>query len=114
MNTSEPVLALKALAALLGVVVATQRFGLTAAHADAIIAAVTAVLGAVAAWRVRPVAPVVFTTALTALADLFAAFGMHWSVTLVAAVNGLMLAVLAMLTRAQVSPVSGPVVRPAP
>jgi uncharacterized membrane protein HdeD (DUF308 family) len=108
----EPALVLGAVSAALSLLVALN-IGLTSVQAALWIAAITAVFGVVKAMLTRPVAPAAFTTAVVAVTDLLA--GYHWALSpgLIAAVNGLVLAVLTLLTRAQVSPVSGPVVRDA-
>lgn len=103
----EPALIIGAVSAGLSLLVALGIGGLTSEQAALIVAAITAVGGVVTALATRPVAPAAFTAAVTAVADLLAGF--HYSVApaTVAAVNGVVLAVLALLTRAQVSPTGG-------
>ncbi|MBB0231798.1 hypothetical protein FOE67_20440 [Streptomyces calidiresistens] len=99
----EPALWLGVLSAGLSVAV-TLGVGLTTVQAGAIVAAVSAVGGAVTAAVTRPVAPAAFTGAIGALVALVAAFGLEVSPELVAAMSGMTVAVLALLTRGQVSP----------
>jgi hypothetical protein len=79
---------------------------LSAGQAAWINTAIGAVAGIVVAVKTRPVAPQAFTYALTSLAGLLAAYGMDLSQTMVTDANLLVLAFLALLTRAQVSPTS--------
>lgn len=100
----EPVAVLNTLSAVLGLVVSLGVTPLTAEMSGAIVAFVTAVLGGIAAARTRPIAPQAFTTIVAAGAVLVATFGFEVSQATVGAVNGVVLAVLTLLTRAQVSP----------
>jgi hypothetical protein len=101
------------LSAVLGLVVMLGIGGLTTGQASAITAAVSAVFMVVAGLLTRPIVPGVWTAAVTAMADLAAAFGVHWSAGAIAAVNTLIVALLAAVFRGHVTPVSraaGPVV----
>ncbi|MFD7922557.1 hypothetical protein ACFV3R_25435 [Streptomyces sp. NPDC059740] len=100
----EPVVYLNALSAALGLVVTLGITGLTQEMAGAIVAALTAVLGAIAAWRTRPVAPQAFTAVVAAGATLAATFGYDVSQATIGAVNAVVLTLLTLLTRAQVTP----------
>lgn len=100
----EPVVALNTLSAALGLIVSLGVTSLTATQAGAIVGVATAVLGAIAAWMTRPVAPQAFTTAVAAGATLVAAFGWEVSQETVGAVNLVALAALTLLARGQVSP----------
>ncbi|MFC8985995.1 hypothetical protein [Streptomyces sp. NPDC057115] len=100
----EPVVVLNTLAAVLGLVVSLGITSLTAVQAGAIVAVVSAVLGGVAAAMTRPVAPQAFTAIVAAGATAVAAFGYEVSQETVGAINTLVLAVLTLLTRVQVSP----------
>lgn len=102
----EPVVVLNTLSAVLGLVVSLGFSALTPEQAGAIVGVVTAVLGAVAAWLTRPVVPQAFTAVVAAGAVLVAAFGYDVSQSTIGAVNGVVLAVLTLLTRPQVSPSS--------
>ncbi|MCX5522575.1 hypothetical protein OG342_06820 [Streptomyces bobili] len=100
----EPVVVLNALAAVLGLVVSLGVTSLTAEQAGVIVAAVSAVLGAIAAAMTRPVAPQAFTALVAAGATAVAAFGYEVSQETIGAINVLVLAGLTLLTRAQVTP----------
>lgn len=100
----EPVVVLNALSAALGLVVSLGVTPLSATMSGGIVALVTAALGAVAAWRTRPITPQVFTTVVAAGADVAATFGFHASQGLIGGINGAVLALLTLLTRGQVTP----------
>lgn len=100
----EPVVVLNTLAAALGLVVALGVTDLTDQHAGAIVGGATAILGAIAAWMTRPVAPQAFTTLVAAGAVLVAAFGYDVSQTTIGAINTAALAFLTLAARGQVSP----------
>jgi hypothetical protein len=100
----EPVVVLNTLSAILGLIVTLGVTSLTDVQAGAIVGATTGVLGAVAAVKTRPVAPQAFTTVVASGAVLVAAFGYEVSQGTVGAINTTVLAVLTLLTRAQVSP----------
>ncbi|MGW9437925.1 hypothetical protein [Streptomyces sp. NPDC055607] len=101
----EPVVILNTLAAVLGLVVSLGITSLTDAQAGAIVGVATAVLGGIAAAMTRPVAPQAFTAIVGAGAVLVAAFGYEVSQETVGAINTVVLTVLTLLTRVQVSPV---------
>lgn len=100
----EPVAALNALSAILGLVVSLGVTPLTADMAGGIVAFVTAVLGAAAAAMTRPIAPQAFTTTVAAGAVLVGTFGFDVSQATIGAINGVVLAGLTLLTRVQVTP----------
>lgn len=100
----EPTLWLQALAAVLGLVVTFGWDQLTAEQAALWVAAGTAVVAAVNAALVRPVAPVAFTGLVAAVAALAAAYGFGATQEQVGMVQGIVVAVLALLTRMQVEP----------
>lgn len=100
----EPVALLNTLAAILGLIVSLGFTPLTAEMAGALVAFVTAVLGAVAAAMTRPIAPQAFTTVVAVGAVLVGTFGYEVSQGVIGSINGVVLAVLTLLTRAQVSP----------
>lgn len=77
---------------------------LTATQAAWINTAIAAVVGVVVAWQTRPIAPQAFTYAVASLAGLLGAYGLHLSTQSVAAFSALVVAVLAAITRGQVSP----------
>ncbi|GAB3856523.1 hypothetical protein GCM10029963_53040 [Micromonospora andamanensis] len=104
----EPTLWIQALSAMLGVLVTFGVPGLSATQAAAIVAAVSAVFAAINAALVRPVAPAAFTGLVTAFAVLVAAYGLDVSQETVGAVQLTVVAVLALLTRTQVTPAADP------
>ncbi|WP_047892145.1 hypothetical protein [Micromonospora sp. RV43] len=104
----EPTLYIQALSALLGVLVTFGIDGLSAEQSAAIIAVLSAVLAAVNATLVRPVAPAAFTGLVTAVAVLVAAYGLDVSQETVGAVQVAVVGVLALLTRNQVTPKTTP------
>lgn len=75
-------------------------------------AAIAAIVGAITAYTVRPISPVAFTYAIAALVALGSAYGLHISDTTLAAINGLVIPALALLSRGQVSPQDTPVSSP--
>lgn len=101
---SEPVLITSVVSAALGLLVTLGAFNLTTGKAAAITAAITAVFALAAGLATRPVPVAVFSGAVTAAADLVAAFGMHVSTATVGQVNMLVLAVLMLVTRGHVTP----------
>lgn len=100
----EPALLIGFVSALLTVGVALGLRGLGSGTVGLIIAALTALLGAFQAVYTRPWQPAAFTTLVAAVAALAAGYGWHVSPELIGAVDGLVLAALSLLTRAQVSP----------
>lgn len=102
----EPVVVLNTLSAVLGLIVSLGMTSLSADQAGAIVAVVSAILGAIAAAMTRPVAPQAFTALVAAGAVLVAAFGYDVSQSTIGAINTVVLAVLTLLTRVQVSPSS--------
>jgi hypothetical protein len=100
----EPALWIATIAALLGIGVTLGLDGLSAEQAAAIVALLSALAAIWTAWLVRPVAPALFTGAVTAAAVLLAAYGLEVSQQTVGAVNLAVIALLTFLTRGQVSP----------
>lgn len=104
----EPALYIGVVSAGLSLVVALNVGGLTSDQAALIVAAITAIGAVVTALATRPIAPPVFTGAVTAVAALLAGFHYNVSPGTIAAVNGVVLAVLTLIFRGQVTPVSAP------
>ncbi|WP_030168884.1 hypothetical protein [Streptomyces sp. NRRL S-813] len=102
----EPVVVLNTLSAILGLVVSLGITSLTAEQSGAVVACVSAILGAIAAAMTRPIAPQAFTAVVAAGAVLVAAFGYDVSQETVGAINTVILAGLTLLTRGQVTPAS--------
>lgn len=95
------------LAVIYAVITVVGTFGL--AHLDAqqaglINAAIAAVVLAINAYAVRPISPVAFTYAVAAIANLLAAYGIAIPDQTMVAINGLVVPILALLSRGQVSP----------
>lgn len=101
----EPALYLGLLSAVLSVGTALTLPGLSAEQVGIIVALINAVLAAVVAWRVRPIAPAAFTGVVGAAVALVAAYGLDVSPEVVGSVDAVVVAALAMLTRIQVTPV---------
>lgn len=104
----EPTLLIAVAASVLGLVVTLGFSWLTAEQAAVIVALLNAGLGAWNALKVRPIAPAAFTYLVGAIAALAAAYGFDVAQQTVGAVNGVVLTVLALLTRVQVTPTDAP------
>jgi hypothetical protein len=100
----EPTAIIGTVAAILAVLVPFGVEGFSAEQVGLINTAMLAVLGAVNAITVRPIAPAVFTYAVSALATLAAAYGFELPAGAVGAIGAAVVAVLALVTRAQVTP----------
>lgn len=100
----EPTLILQSISALLAFGVTFGLDWLTTDQAGLIVALIAAVFGVVNALHVRPIAPAVFQTLITAGAALLTAYGLRFSPEMVGAFQVLVTAVVAMLTRVQVTP----------
>lgn len=95
------------IAAVAGVLNWVAGFGwhaLTPIEAGWWITGISAVAAVVAGLKTRPIAPQVWTYAVTALAGLAGAYGLHFNQGSVAEFSTALLAVLALLTHGQVSP----------
>ncbi len=106
----EPTLILQTVSALLGLAVAIGVFGLTGEQAGLLLAVTSAVLAAANAVVVRPIAPAAFTGLVAAVAAAAAGFGFEADAATVGAVQALVVAGLALITREQVTPATGPAV----
>lgn len=104
----EPALIIGAVSAALSLLVALNFHGLSSEQAALIVAAITAVGGVITAVATRPIAPAAFTALVAAVAALLAGFHFNLDPGTVAAVNGVVLAILALITRHQVTPVTAP------
>jgi hypothetical protein len=107
--TREPALYIGVVSGALSLLVVLNIGSLTSDQAALIVAAITAVGGVATALATRPIAPAAFTALIAAVAALLAGFHYNVSPGTVAAVNGLVLAVLTLMTRHQVTPVARPV-----
>jgi len=112
--TREPALYIGAISAGLSLLVALNFGHLTSDQAALIVAAITAVGGVVTAVATRPVAPGAFTALVAAAAALLAGFHFNVEAGTVAAINGVVLAVLTLITRHQVTPAARPAVNRTP
>lgn len=99
----EPALIISTISAILSLIV-TFNIGMSGGQAGAIVAVISAWFGAMVAIATRPIAPAAFTAVVAAGAALLAAYGLNVSAETVGATNAVVLAVLALLTRGQVSP----------
>lgn len=108
-TTGEPTLLINAVSSALTIVVATGWKGLTTDQATLVIAVLVAVLGAVNAALVRPIAPPAFIALVGASAALLAGFGLDLAQPMVGAVTATVVSVLALLARGQVSPIDTPI-----
>ncbi len=104
----EPALIIGVIGAALSLVVSLGFDWMTAEQAALIIAVLNGALGVANAIAVRPIAPPAFTDTVGAVASLAAAYGFNVAQDTVGAVNGLVLAVLVLLTRGQVTPAKDP------
>ena len=80
--------------------------GLSTDQTGAVLAVVTALLGAAAAWATRPVAPAVFVGVARAAVALVVAFGLDLAPAQQGSILAAVTVVLALLVRQQVSPAS--------
>lgn len=103
---NEPQLILNAISAAIGLVVTLGVTSLTTDQAGAIVAVITAVFAAVAAALTRPVAVGAFTALAATAFDLLAAFHFNVAPGTLGAVNMLVVAVLTLIARGHVAPVS--------
>lgn len=104
----EPNLWINTIAAALAVAVGFGFSGLTDGRAAAITAALTAVAAAWTALRVRPVGPAAFGGVITTGAALLASFGLELSQQQVGLISAGAITLMALITRAQVTPAADP------
>ncbi len=102
---SEPALIIAVISAALGLAATLGIHGLSSGKVALIVAAINAIAAIITAWRTRPIAPSLFTGAANAVIALAAAYGLHLPQSTIGALNVLVIAVLALMTRGQVSPV---------
>jgi hypothetical protein len=98
-------LVLAAIAGVINWLVTFKLDFLTPGQAALWILVINAVAGAVAAWRTRPVSPQVWTYLISTVAALLGAYGLHLAQDQVGTFSQMVLAVLALITRDQVTPV---------
>jgi hypothetical protein len=78
---------------------------LTGAQAVAFVVAINAVFAAVNAFAVRPISPVAFTYAVGSIISVLGAYNLNIPEATVGAINALVIPILALVTRNQVSPI---------
>lgn len=100
----EPALWLAGIQAFIAFLVGFQFSWLSAGQAAVWMAVVNAIFGTITAIMTRPVAPTLFTHLLAVLATLLAAYGLHLSQELVAGLNGLIVAIVMLVVRGEISP----------
>lgn len=101
--TGEPALILAVVSAAVSLIVAFN-VGLTPEQGGLWVAVITAVFGLVAAILVRPVAPAAFTAVVTAVGALLMGYHLHVDPAVLAQINAVILSVLTLITRHQVTP----------
>lgn len=74
-------------------------------QAGALVLVVNAISAVIVAWATRPLSPAVFSYAVSTLISLGVAYGFTLTDAQIAGINGLIVPMLALLTRGQVSPV---------
>lgn len=104
----EPTVLLQALSAVLALVVSFKVDFLTSEQSGLVIAFIAAVIGGINAALVRPLAPAAFTAVVTTLAALVTSYGLHLAPETVGAVQLVVVSVLALATRVQVTPKADP------
>jgi hypothetical protein len=100
------------LAVISSLIVLAGTFGLhllSGQQAGLLVAAINAIAGAITAYAVRPISPAAFTYAIGAIVALAASYGLNVTAEQGAMLNGVVIPVLALLTRGQVSPEDTPV-----
>lgn len=107
----EPTLWLAVIDTLVVIVGTLGTHWISGDQAGLIVAAIQAVFFAVNAWAVRPISPISFTYAIGAITALVAGYGFHVPDATLAALNGAVVPILALLSRGQVSPVETPVTK---
>ena len=100
----EPALWLATLQAGLAALVGFKFDWLTAEQAALWVSAVNVLIGAVIAWRTRPIAPSIYTTAFSVVLTLISAYGLHVDQEMVGTINMAIVAVITFLARGQISP----------
>lgn len=77
---------------------------LTGKEGALIVIAINGVFACFTAWAVRPISPAIFTYAVGAILAVFSAYGLAIPIETAAMLNALVITVLALVTRGQVSP----------
>ena len=95
---------LAAIQAVLTVLVGFGWTALSAEQASLWIALINAIFATIVALRVRPLSPVVFSSAISAAAAVLMAYGLHLDQAMVASINAMVAAFAILWVRGQVSP----------
>jgi hypothetical protein len=101
----EPTLYIALITALISWGVGFGWEGLTAENAAWISAVINAVAAAAASFLTRPIAPQLFTYGMTTIFGLLASYGLSFSQEMVSSTQFVLLTLLALVTRGEVSPV---------
>lgn len=101
----EPTLYIALITALISWGVGFGWPGLTSENAAWLNAAINAVAACAAAYLTRPIAPQIFTYGMTTIFGLLASYGLQLSQEMISSTQFLVLTVLALITRGEVSPV---------
>lgn len=104
----EPALVIQTISALLAMLIGFGIPGLNDNLAGAVTAVLTAAASVWVAIHTQPVAPTVFTGLITAAATLLATFGLNFTQQQVSLVAMGVTALMALVLRAQVTPVHDP------
>ena len=86
---------------------------LTVGQAALAVALINAVAMVIAAWKTKPRSPAILTGVVSAAVALLAGYGVHVSQDVIGVVNTILVGILSLHTRAQVSPVKKATVKPA-
>lgn len=100
----EPTLWLAVISSIIVLLGTFSLHWLTGQQAALIVVAINAIAGAVNAFTVRPIAPAAFTYATASIIAVAGAYGLNLTIEQVASVNALVVPMLALLSRNQVSP----------
>jgi hypothetical protein len=103
-----PTVWLQSLAAVLAVLVSFKVEWLTAEQSAVVTAFAGALITAVNAALVRPIAPAAFVGLVGAGAALLAAYGLHFEQAQVGSIQALVVALLTLQTRQAVTPIRDP------
>lgn len=100
----EPALIIAFITAALNWAVGFGFGGLTADKVSWINLVINAIAGCIAAWATKPIAPQAFTYAVSSVFGLLASYGLHFTAEQTSMTSMLVVTLLALVTRGQVSP----------
>lgn len=101
----EPTLWVAAFTSVVNFLVGFQLDGLSPVQAAWISSVISAAGAVFVAFQTRPIAPNVFSYAISAVAGLLGAYGLHMSQEMVTSTQGLVLMLFVLVSRGQVSPI---------